>query len=100
MNDLQQSMRVEPLGYQQVVGANVWPDVMKALALAVLLAGIGMISSGVTSLWLYGVFGPSPLGGRPYFGNIAEIMLSVAPTIAIGAALLFCTIAVFRGARC
>ena len=99
MNQSEQSMRVEPLPYHQMVGVNVWSDVMKVLALAVLLAGIGMISSGVNSLWLYGVFGKSPIGSRTPLNNISDIMFFVAPTMVAGVALLSCSIAVLSGAR-
>jgi hypothetical protein len=71
---------------------------MRALALAVLFAGIGMIISGLTTLWLYGAFGASPLGGRTSLPSILDILLSVGPMVALGGAFLLCSIATLGGA--
>jgi ABC-type spermidine/putrescine transport system permease subunit II len=84
------SVRVQPLTYQQITGLDVWPRLINAVALAVSLSAVSMIGGGLTALWLYGYFGPSPRGVS---NSLAQLVL-VVPSIAMGIALLIAAIAV------
>jgi len=84
MNESQQSMRVEPLQYEQATDARTWADLFKAMGLAAMLYGIAQTSMGVAQLWLYGFLGNSPVTSAG--GRLFELVIYVIPNVGMGMA--------------
>lgn len=78
----QRPMTVEPLAYR-MVAEDIWPRIVRVLAIVGLVVGISRLFNAVLYLWANGILGPSPFGGSP-IAQSPLVVLRILPVFVSG----------------